>query len=284
MSKRLVVRALQLLRSNPQLFLKRVVAEVRRIQPLPRSRVWKRINNRVLFEFDFTLDPTVGAMYRSVYEMSTVESMKKLLKDGDVFIDVGANIGYLSAVALTLVGQNGQVHSFEPVPEYFEKLQNLTAMNQGYRIVAIQCALGETEGIASITTSRLSNVGWNTMVVGFMSRETVREEIEVRVQRLDKYIQENDLRNISLIKIDTEGFEFPVLKGLSDYFENSIIRPPIICEIAPAAYPLLECTLIQLQEFMTKYNYVAVSLDDFCTPVDVAKLKCTTTVVFRLVE
>jgi len=80
--------------------------------PLPKTTC-KKING-VWFRFDFDLDPRIKKMYLGEYETETVETMKKLLRQGDVFIDVGANIGFLSAVAAGLVG--GQIHSFEPVP------------------------------------------------------------------------------------------------------------------------------------------------------------------------
>lgn len=279
MIQRLIVRAIQLLQSNPQLFLKRAIAEAKRLQPLPRSRVWKRIDNRVMFEFDFELDPAVGAMYQGVYEMSTVESMKKFLKEGGTFIDVGANIGYLSAIALTLVGHSGQVHSFEPVPQYFEKLRNIIAANKDYRIVAAQCALGEKTGMAEIAVTRLANIGWNTMVPSFMDELSRKETMTVPVYRLDEYLEANKLTGISLIKIDTEGYEFPVLKGLSRYFERAF-APVIICEIAPAAYLLLGYTLVELADYMAKYHYAAFSLDDLRTPVDITRLETTTSVAF----
>jgi len=104
---------------------------------------------------------------------------------GDVFVDVGANIGYISAIALGLVGQSGVVHSFEPVPDYFMRLKNIPAANRGYRHIVNQCALGERDGSAKIAVTNTSNIGWNTMVPKFMSAETTKEKIEVPVKRLD---------------------------------------------------------------------------------------------------
>ena len=288
-----------LLIRNPNLFFKYLYAGTKSvILRWPKVPIQKRIKG-ILFEFDFDLDlvmklmrnplklllqylsigakPTVLAMYYGAYEPDIVRVMKELLKKGDTFIDVGANIGYLSAIAMGLVGKTGQVHSFEPVPKHFQRLKNLALANKKYKIVVNQCALGEKEGTARIDVSSLS-IGTSTMVPSLRRKEIIEETIEVPTYRLDWYIKEKSISSISLIKIDAEGFEFPILKGLSGYFENANHLPAIICEITPAAYPLLGYTLAQLSEYMEKYNYHAFSLDD--TEIDITKLKGYPNVMF----
>lgn len=274
-----IEKAIYLLRSNPWQLLKIIYA---RLLPLPKSPIQKRING-VLFEFDCNLDPGIKNMFYGSYEISTIETIKKILKKGDVFIDVGANIGYVSAIALGVVGKEGSVHSFEPVPKYFNRLKNIAVKNLEYIHVANQYALGEREGTAKISVTNLDNIGWNTMVPGGMSDETTKEKIEVPVKRLDVYIKEKSLGRISLIKIDTEGFEFPVLKGLSDYFENTVDRPVIICEIGPGAYPLLGYTLTQLSQYMRKYGYRVFDINDVNKEINIANLKTTMNVLFKAV-
>jgi len=248
---------------------------------LPRFPVRKRING-VLFEFDYDLHPIIKKMYFGCYEMETIEAMKNVLKPGDVFIDVGANIGYLSAIGASLVGKNGQVHSFEPVPQYFRRLEKMAMMNPDYKIVINQCALGEEEGTGNICIAS-QNIGWNTMVPNLMSRDTLKETLKVPIHRLDSYIKENEIDDISLIKIDVEGFEFPVLKGLQGYFEKTENRPVVICEVAPSAYSLLGCKLAELSEYLKKYDYSTFSLVNARVKVDITELVRTTNVKLRVV-
>lgn len=288
-----------LLLRNPKLFSKYLYTGARSaIFRWPKAPIQKRING-VLFEFDFDLDPvirlvrnplklilqylTIGVkpnvlgMYYGAYEPDTVRAMKKLLRKGDAFIDVGASIGYLSAIAMGLVGKTGQVHSFEPVPRHFDRLENLALANKEYNIVVNQCALGEKEGTARIDVSSLS-IGTSTMVPGLRRKEAIEETVEVPTHRLDWYIKEKGISSISLIKIDAEGFEFPILRGLSGYFENTDHLPAIICEITLAAYPLLGCTLVQLLKYMEKYRYHAFSLGG--AKIDATKLEECTNVMF----
>ena len=265
---------------NPRQFLFLLMAKVRSFFILRKSPFDKVLKGGVIFRFDFDYDPQIKSMYLGTYEIETVEVIKKILKKGDTFIDVGANIGYLSTIALGLVGEKGSVHSFEPVQEYFLKLKDITFLNKGYNFIVNNCALGEIEGIGKIAVTNLQNIGWNTMVPGFMPSQTIRQVQEVTIRRLDSYIKKKVLNNIALIKIDAEGFEFPVLKGLSKYFEASEYRPTIICEIVASAYSLLGYQLKELVQYMDEFKYSAFKLSNPKKRIDVLELQSTTNVLF----
>lgn len=275
--KRMVVIAI----NNPGQFFSLLVAKIKSFFIRDKSSCEKVLKGGVIFRFTFYFDPVIKSMYLGTYEMDTVAAMKRILRLGDTFIDVGGNIGYLSAIALGLVGNKGYVYSFEPVQEYFEQLKNVAHLNKGYNLVVNRCALGEKDGTGRIAVTNLRNIGWNTIVPGLMPPETVKEMQEVPICRLDGYIEDNGLKNIALIKIDTEGYEFPVLKGLSKYFETSENnRPAIICEIAPSAYALLGYQLIELSQYMDKFKYRAFELSNPNKKINISQLRTTTTVLF----
>ena len=62
-------------------------------------------------------------MWAGVYEPELVSLLKKTLKPGMTVLDLGANIGYFSVISAALVGQNGQVHAFEPMPQNLLRLR-----------------------------------------------------------------------------------------------------------------------------------------------------------------
>lgn len=251
------------------------------IKQMPQDKIIRKNINNMLFEFNFTLDNNIKKMYLGNYSPHIIYYMEKYLSDGDTFIDIGANIGYLSMIGANIVGKNGSVHAFEPVPYYFKLLKKLAQMNNVYKIIVNPIACGEKEGIKNINITSLQNIGWNTMVPNFMKNENINYSLEVKIHRLDKYILANNLDNISLIKIDVEGFEFPVLKGLSNYFENDVNRPIIICEIAPSAYPLLGYSLEELYIFMKRYSYHAFDFRNSNKELDLTKLRKTTDIIFK---
>ncbi len=217
-------------------------------------------HNRVRFLFDINYNPQIIEMFLNIYEIQIRNVLIKYLKKGDTFIDIGANIGFISAIGTGLVGKSGQVHSFEPVPTFFQRLKLMAKLNKDYQIFVNNYALGEKPGISKIDITNRPNIGWNTMVPGFMRKNTIKKSIPIEVIRIDDYIINNNIKNISLIKIDVEGFEFPVLKGLVKFLEkekNDL--PPIIVEIVPTAYPLLNYKIRDIEKFMNKYSYTAFS-------------------------
>ena len=235
--------------------------------------------NGVRFQIDTDLDSAIIKMYHGLYQREIVSLLKIYLRQGDTFLDVGANIGYISAIGLSLVGKTGEVHSFEPVPRFFKRLLMLQEDNPEYHIYTNNIALGDDEGVSRIAVTNLKNIGWNTMVPGLMSDETTGETIEVPVVKLDTYLRSNNIQNIRLIKIDSEGYEFPVIKGISEYLRNSKQFPIFIIEIAPTAYSLLNLSLKDFQELMRGLGYVGYTLDGK-RPIDVSRLRITTDVLF----
>ena len=75
-----------------------------------------------------------------------------------------------------------------------------------------------------------------------------------------------------MIKIDVEGYEFNVLKGLSSFFERSIDKPPIICEIHAAAYNNADISINELYEYMKGYGYQAYNIFNSRIKVEIRTL------------
>jgi len=270
-------RAATLLAKNPALFCRVMIAKINTTRPMPPLPAVKRINN-VFFEYDLEDYRGTAPMYFGSYAPLVVHAMKRYLRPGDTFFDVGANIGYLSAIAAGLVGKSGQVHSFEPVPAYFERLRRLAHINSEHSIVANACAVGDKQEKCAIYVTR--EPGQNTLVPAYKNAAEIMQILEVPVVRLDSYIEAHHVARVSLIKIDTEGFELPVLRGLAGYFETTRALPPIICEIAPRAYPLMRASVSELTDFMASFGYTARDLIDGERPVDVRKIEHVEDVLF----
>jgi FkbM family methyltransferase len=270
-------RAATILARNPALFCRLLLAKLNTARRMPALPARKYVGDLV-FEYDLRHYRSTAPMYFGSYALVLVESMKRFLKPGDTFIDAGANIGYLSAVAAGLVGTRGQIHCFEPVPQYFERLRKFAELNPSYSIVANPYGLGEVPGPQTIFVTR--EAGQSTFVRSYKTDLEILSTFEVPVVRLDSYIAANKLRRIALIKIDAEGFELPILTGLQGYFERTSRRPPIICEIAPRAYPLLGRSILELQTFMAAYGYVARDPIDSITAVDLRTITHVEDVLF----
>jgi FkbM family methyltransferase len=270
-------RAATLLARNPALFCRLMLAKLNTARPMPPLPARRRIG-KIVFEYDLADYRGTAPMYFGSYALLVVNAMQRYLRPGDVFLDVGANIGYLSAVAARLVGPRGQVHAFEPVPAYFVRLGRLATLNPEYLIAANPCAAGETPGMCTMYVTL--EPGQSTLVRSYKVEPEILSTIDVPVVRLDSYLKQNQIERVALIKIDAEGFELPILRGLRNYFENCRHRPAIICEIAPRAYPLMGRSVSELAGFMAEFGYTARDLVDSVTPVDLGAIEQVEDVLF----
>ena len=274
-----LTRARELLFSDPGLFCRKSAARIIRRVPLFPRRAVRNIRG-VRFECDLTLDARVADMLLSAYEPDEIEVLERCLKPGDVFVDVGANIGYLTAVGASLVGPSGQVHSFEPVPDYFRRLEALRAANPTYAIHVNQVALGDRRGTAEIAQAADGNIGWNTMVPGLLEGDAARARHSVPIQPLDEYLAERGIAQVALLKIDAEGFELPVLRGASAFLERARPRPAILVEVAPGAYPLLGARVSDLFDLLGRFGYSGTDVEHGGRPISAAAVKDTTNILF----
>lgn len=154
-------------------------------------------------------DPTIEQLIyeRGVYELGTVSVLQQYLKPGDCFVDVGANIGFLTLVASNIVGPNGKVISFEPVTSHFKQLEENINRNNIANVDLRQHALGNQKEEKTIFLEK-DNKGGASLVV-----DTGHKGESIKVERWDDL---NINGPIHMIKIDVEGYEWEVLKGCKE--------------------------------------------------------------------
>lgn len=279
-------KAIALLRSNPFLLARLASAQLRaRFGGLPSGPLRKSFGE-VIYEFDYDADwlkdeyseHFVKSMYYDAYEPLSVAYMQENLRPGDVFFDIGANIGYISAVAAGLVGEEGQVHSFEPVPEYFKAVDKLADLNANHNISANQVALGEKNGHLNIYVHD-SMLGANTAVAGLAPEAA--PSIEVPMITLDSYIESHRIEKITLMKIDVVGYEFPILRGMRRFLETSSRLPAIICEIIPTTYDVVTESLEQFEAYMTGFGYRITTLTEPDIPFSLKDMQAADKLLFQ---
>lgn len=142
----------------------------------------------------------------------------KLARPGDVFLDVGANMGYYTVKIGQLVGPAGRVYSFEPNPQLFPFLrENITINGMDPWVTAFPLAAGAEAGWSTLTfTHRNMGGGW----MAPPGAQNVGQEGQVvAITRVDDAIV--DPRPVDLIKMDVEGFEPQALAGMTALLERS---------------------------------------------------------------
>ena len=162
-------------------------------------------------------DPVVsGALYFGVYEKAETKFFQTACREGMTFLDVGANIGYYTALAARAVGPAGKVIALEPDPESFKCLEQTIAANGTENVQAFPVAASDASAVLPLYISA-DNRGDNRL---YAPGET-RPQVEVQAVATDALLAENKIETVDLIKIDVQGYEPKVIAGLRDTITRS---------------------------------------------------------------
>jgi len=145
-----------------------------------------------------------------VWEPELTQLVRQVVRPGDTFIDVGANIGYFTLLAAQVVGPAGSVQSYEPSPSIGARLRaNVERNNLGSRVVLHPVAAGAAPGEITLYLADAENTGQSTT----RPADAAHAEAVVQVKTLDDTVPVDRWRSARFIKIDAEGDELAVLKG-----------------------------------------------------------------------
>ena len=233
----------KLIRNRPQIMPSLIRRRLGEAMSIPPSGVAVSSFGNVRFPVDMSIHSIARKYYFHTHEMFLEDIFRTYLMPGRIFIDVGANLGYWSAFAASLVGREGEVHAFEPVPRFFESVSQLAAENPEYKIVANNQACGSVPGTVTmqvVTPTKENyhnfetNIGSSSALPHFLDHDRhLVSEVEAAVVRLDDYIAERgiDIARIGLIKIDVEGYESYCFGGMPSILGKKGAKVPLLCEI-----------------------------------------------------
>lgn len=209
---------------------------IRRVGPLHRlvrrlawrvSRVLMAAGSAIT-RFEVPLHPGVAPYFRfswvtGRYEKEIVTLYSRMLRPGMTVVDVGAHVGYHTIRFAKLVGPTGKVFAFEPHPSNFE----------------ILCRNVRRRGLANVIMEQKAVSNVNGQITLYLGPHDLRhslvpqgsEACEVNCVCLDSYFDANEV--VHLVKIDVEGAELGVLRGMRSLMDRSS-KLIIILEFYPA--------------------------------------------------
>lgn len=158
-------------------------------------------------------------------EKKCIKDVISEVEEGDVFWDIGANIGIYTCF-LSAMRKKVKIYSFEPHPENYKSLKNNIKKNNG-TVYTKMVAIGSEEAEGYLTGGRIDNAGSQSM---FVSEKKSINEKACKVRSGDHMVKEGLVDIPNIIKIDVEGAEMSVLKGMKTILINSDCRI-IYCEI-----------------------------------------------------
>jgi FkbM family methyltransferase len=169
-------------------------------------------------------------LYFGFWEPNNSALIGSILKPGDVFVDVGANIGYYTLLGSSLVGAKGRVISIEASPAIFAQLQENSAMNGASNVRLVNHAVSDSVGELPLYGGTRWNRGASSTTVHEFDQEP---EASVAAAPLDALLSKHEMEHIALIKIDIEGGELPVLRRLLDTLDKYPSEFMVLAELAP---------------------------------------------------
>lgn len=202
-----------------------------------------------LFAFVDPKEPDFGRHITAFgsWEPHILAEIHAHLKPGDVFVDVGANVGIMAFHAARVVGSRGKVIAFEPNPDNVQGLLHGLVENAFDNISLHACGLSDRRGVFSLaghSNSALAEVGRTSR----LSHTQVGDDVLAGESRID------------MVKIDIEGHEPAALRGLQATLQKH--RPILLCEYNPLR--LLEYKEASLDDFARQL----FGLSDRCIAIE----------------
>ena len=187
---------------------------------------WTRLSSLFTVNLDgyrlrfYPTNVSANLWINPAWRVHSLALFKDYCKEGDVAVDVGANIGEVSIILSGRVGGTGRVYAFEPNPRIYRYLLGNLALNQCANVTALNGAVGATNGVTRLSDDRYDD----------MNRVLDSGGIEVGCTTLDEAVPG---QRIALLKIDVEGSELRVLQGAREALDRTAC---VNCEMIDKHY------------------------------------------------
>ena len=191
------------------------------------------------------------------YEEVEAKIMEEKIKTGNIVVDIGANIGLHTLNMARIVGNTGQVFAFEPDPSNFKILEKNVKINNYQNIILEQRAVGDKHERTTLYQS--DHPGMHRI---FPQTKQAKGQVKVELISLDKYFIDSNLADrINFIKIDVEGMEFGVLKGMKNILKNNK-NIKILFEFVPKDTIEAGFIPIELLNYLTSNGFKLYCMDE----------------------
>jgi FkbM family methyltransferase len=160
------------------------------------------------------------------YEWRNVVIAKTLATEGDIIIEIGANVGTETVGFSDAVGESGKVHAFEPLPSNVKYLEELMSLSEKKNIVVQSVAISDENKLSKFIVPRNGMSGQ-----GHLQYRAIIDDETILVETCTLDSISDEIGSAKLIFMDTEGAEVQILKGAREYIKQG--QPIIVLEASP---------------------------------------------------
>jgi FkbM family methyltransferase len=189
-----------------------------------------------------------------IKEPGTCDWIMKEVRPGEIFYDIGANIGVYTILAARCVGENGKVFAFEPhCPSFSRLLDNIRVNNIEHIVTPCNFALHDQIGFFPFTYFSGEAATSHSQIVSVRSGSALESQREISelkyASSIDSLISSGEFLPPHHIKVDVDGNELPILRGMSALIKSPQRPKSIQVEIDKPNED-------DIFSFMTLHNYV----------------------------
>lgn len=192
------------------------------------------------------------------YEPVETELVRRLLRPGDSFADVGANWGYFTLLASKLVGAAGCVLSIEPDPRLFKLLADNLHLSACTNVQARSVAAADRH--ATLALCGFEESGGNWGLSRLVAAEPGAADFAVCAEPLDELLAGAGMHDVRLLKLDVEGAEDCALRGLSGALADNIVQFVLI-ELHPTSLAQRGISVRDVLQPMIRAGYQGWRID-----------------------
>lgn len=205
--------------------------------------------NLVYFNLDLNDWIQNQLFFLNKYEDFELNFISENVKDGDVFVDIGANFGLYSVFCSKLVGVKGKVISFEPFSKNFKVLAENVKLNNIENIQLERLAVADKNSIINLFYDK------NEKNLGMVSSYYFKNEEPEKVSTisLDIYLSNNKIDSLKYVKIDIEGGEYLALIGMVNTLKK--FKPIVQIEINDAILVKTDYNSFDIERFFNEIGF-----------------------------
>jgi len=178
--------------------------------------------------------------YFGFWEPVVSRFMKERLQPGRSFVDVGANVGWYALMAARTVGPTGRVIAIEPSNSNLFWLKNNIKQNELTNVRLITEAAWSSEAELPLFQGPAYNSGASTVVASFADYKGCDQVGMVKARPLAVMLTPDEIATLRLIKVDVEGAEFEVVRGLEPILDTAPQDLELFLELNPNEYDVEE--------------------------------------------
>ena len=228
--------------------------------------VKKKLHNGIVWlkNEDIAIHSTVdnfiecAILSTGTYEDDINKLIRISLNAGENAIDIGGNIGLQSIRMAKCTGMQGKIYAFEPLAHLQEKFRKNIQLNKVDNVSLFPYALSDEEGELEFTVNKNS---WNQGTFSLSHTGDGVEKQLVSIKIADNIPEIQNLESLALIKIDVEGFEFQVIKGLKQTIQK--YRPRLIFEYDENYWKKTGQSMEECYAFLKACNYTVYQVTPF---------------------